>query len=458
MTYGGDATAIMSNGSTVLVKAMNPTTPRRIVELMLQFDSDPNAKNREGKTALFEAINAGRIDLMTLLLDHGANPNLPGPKHMLWPAVHNPQALQLLLARGADYNKAPGILELATSINCMEAIMALLKAGVSPNVKKDGIYTPLCSAIRDNRAELVTILLNHHADPNLPASEYPVGKCVTHHRAYLLPQLIARGADIHTPKGILEMAVAHNDAEALQMLLDHGASPNDKNPQGHTALTTAIREDRADMVDLLLANGADPSIRGQDWPISMAVKRPRILQKLLPHMHNPRAIKGVMEMAVVANQLESIKLLLQAGVSVEDKNGGVFSPLTTALREQNKAIVRFLLYEADANPNAPGEHLPIIKSIRRCPPNDTEMIEMLLERGADINKMYRGWNAILQAVENGDGPLLELLISKAGPVDLQAMDDESGKPLIELVRDKGWEEGLAMLTRHAADSADVARS
>ena len=143
----------------------------------------------------------------------------------------------------------------------------------------------------------------------------------------------------------------------------------------------------------------------------MSVKRPDMLKALLDVVHNPTTIHGLIEQAVQVNQLESIKMLLKAGVSVEDKTGGVFSPLTTALREQRKDIVRFLLYDADADPNKPGEHLPLIKAIRRCPRNDTEFIEMLLDRGADINKMYRGWSPILQAVETGNMKILKVLIS-----------------------------------------------
>ena len=349
-----------------------------------------------------------------------------------------------MLARGADHKKCSGIMELAASINNIESISILLKAGASPNAKKDGVYTPLCSAIRDNRGEIVSLLLANGADPNLMASEYPAFKCVTHHRTHLLPQLVAAGSDLHNPKGIIEAAVAHNNKEALIYLLHEGVNPNDKSSDGHTALTTAIRDDRAEFVDMLLSNGADPGIRGQDWPICMAVKRPAILKKLLPAVHNPRATKGVMEMAVVADQLESIKLLLHAGVSVEDKNGGVFSPLTTAIREHKKDIVRYLLDEAGADPNAPGEHLPIIKAIRRYENNDTEVIEMLLDRGADINKMYRGWNAVLQAVENGDAKILRLLLEKGGGANLE-VTDESGKPIIDIVTERGWDEAVTLL-------------
>lgn len=445
LTYGGDANLNMPNGNTLLIQAINKATPRKLLELMLNYGSDANGKNSEGQTPLFTAIQEKRVDIMTVLLDHGADPNLPGPKHPLWPSTYQPKALQLLLSRGADTKKCPGVLELATSINNTESVNILLKAGVDPNAKKDGIYTPLCTAIRDNRAELVSLLLANGADPNVMASEYPAWKCVTHHRTQLLPQIIAAGADLHKPKGILEKAVAHNNKEALMYLLSQGVSPNDRSPEGNTPLTTAIRDDRREFVDILLARGADPSIRGQDWPISMAVKRPEILRKLLPHVANPRAVKGVMEQAVVANQLESIKLLLKAGVSVEDKTGGVFSPLTTAIREDRTEIVRFLLDEAGADVNAPGEHLPIIKAIRRCRGgNDTKIIEMLLARGADINLMYRGWNAVLQAVENGDANILRLLVERGGGVDLQ-VKDESGRTVMDIVNERGWEEAVTIL-------------
>jgi ankyrin repeat protein len=443
LTNGGDVNLIMDNGSTTLIQAMNKVVSPQLVELLLKSGGDANAKNGEGTTALFQAIQANRVDLMTVLLDHGANPNLPGPKHPLWPSTYKPKALHLLLAHGADHKKTPGVMELASSLKKIDSIKILIDAGVSPNIRKDGVYTPLCSAIRDNSADIVTYLLANGADPNFKASEYPAFKCITHKRLQFLPELVAAGADLSTPKGIMETAVAFNDKDAILYLLDQGVNPNDRTPEGHTALSTAVRDGRGELVDLLLARGADPAIRGQDWPLCMAVKQPDILKKILTAIPNPRAFRGVVEMAVVANQLESIKLLLEAGVSVEDKNCGVFSPLTTAIREDRNEIVRYLLDVANADPNAPGEHLPIVKALRRFH-GDTEIIQMLLTRGADINKMHRGWNAILQAVENGDAQILKLLIDMGGPADLQAVD-ESGRPVIDMVTERGWEEGLALL-------------
>ncbi|PQE17544.1 ankyrin repeat domain containing protein [Rutstroemia sp. NJR-2017a BBW] len=443
LVYNGDANHLTASGNTLLISAINKRTSVKFIELLLSYGANPNAKSKEGKTALFEAISCGRADLVSTLLSHGADPNLPGPKHMLWPATYQPACLQILLTHGADPKKCPGIMELATSLNNIESVRTLLNAKVDPNARKDGVYTPLCTSIRDDRAEIFTLLLSHGADPNTMASEYPAWKCVTHNRVHFLPALVAAGADLHSPKGIVEMAVSCNNLEALNWLLDNGADPNEKNAKGMTALTTAIREDRLEMIELLLLRGADANVRGQDWPICMAVAHPPVLKRLLSVLPEPRAYKGVMEMAVHANKLESVKLLLAAGVSVEDRNGGVFSPLTTAIREDRKDIVSFLLREGGADVNAPGEHLPIVKALRRYNGEDTEIIEMLLNAGADPNRMYRGWNAVFQAVENGDAEMLKLIAERSG-VNLE-VKDEMGRTVSDMAAGRGWTEAVAIL-------------
>lgn len=453
LKHGAQPDTIMGNGNTPFIQTLTKAAEISLVDLMLLYNADPNCKNGRGESALFKAINAERLDLVTTLIDHGAKPNLPGPKHMLWPAVHQPRILEHLLEHGADLTRAPGVLELATSINSIDAVTILLKHGVDVNAKKDGIFTPLCTAIRDNREDLVDILLAAGADPNLPASEYPAFKCVTHRRAHLLPRILAAGANPNSPSGIVETAIAHNDRNALFVLLEHNVDVNARGSSGHTALTTAIRTNRIDLLDILLAHGADPGIRGQEWPISMAVKSPKILAKLLPHISKSKIIKGALEMAVVADQIESVKLLLAKGVNVEDKNGGVFSPLTTSIREDRKAIFRYLIDEAGADPNAPGEHLPIIKAIRRHREDDLSYIEHLLTKGADINLMYRGWNAVLQALDNGDTQILKLLAERGHP-DLHARD-ENGRSVLEIMEERGMKDEAEILLGGRSPSPEM---
>lgn len=455
LQHGAQPDQIMLNGNTAFIQAINKTVAVPLIELCFVYSTDPNHKNGRGETALFRAITAERLDIVTALIDNGANADLPGPKHMLWPSVHQPRILELILAKGANLRKAPGVLELAASINSVEAVNILIKHGVDVNAKKDGIFTPLCTSIRDNHENLVDIMLAAGADPNEPSAEYPCFKCITHHRPHILPKILAAGGNPSSPKGILETAVKHKEKDGLLLLLKHGVSPNDRAPSGDTALTAAIKTGQMDMLDILLAHGADPAMRGQkEFPISMAVKNPAVLAKLLPHIPTNKIVKGSLEQAVVAGELESVKMLIAKGMSVEDRTGGVFSPLTTSIREDQKEIFRFLIDEAGmrplppphpihkltpsllgADPNKPGEHLPIIKAIRRHHENDMSYIEHLIAKGADINLTHRGWNAVLQAVDSGDVQILELLARRGKP-DLR-QTDENGMTVREILEERG---------------------
>jgi len=450
LKHGANVNAPLSNGVTPMNACIWHGVRSEIVELLLAAGANPNQKTRDGKTPLIEALTMRRVDIVRLLLDHGANPNLAGPKHPLWPAIYLPEALKLLIEWGAQPKMASGNMELAASINSIESVQILLDAGVSPNLKKDGVYTPLCSAIRDDRDDIVALLLGRDADPNLPASEYPAWKCISHNRLHYLPSLLAAGADLHSPPGIAELAVAFNNKDALMYLLLNGVDVNAANEEGRTALTTAIRDNRGPLLDMLLAHGARVTARGEDWPLCMALKNPQLLKRLLEHVGSTKGVtKGIIELAVQANQLESIKLLVKAGISVEDKTGGVFSPLTSAIRENRKDIVRYLVDEVGADVNSPGEHLPLIKAIRRrTVPDDNEIIEYLLSRGADINLIYRGWNAIMQAIEKGDKKLVHLLVEKGNGLDLEALDPDSGQTVYDMIQDRGWSEGIELLMQN----------
>jgi ankyrin repeat protein len=99
-------------------------------------------------------------------------------------------------------------MEMAVFYDSIESVRILLDAGVDPNEKKDNIFSPISTATRDNRPEILSLLLSRGADPNLEGQQLPLVMGVR--RPAILQQLIAGGAKVSNYKGLLELAVYHD--------------------------------------------------------------------------------------------------------------------------------------------------------------------------------------------------------------------------------------------------------
>ncbi|KAJ0349740.1 hypothetical protein COL922a_014805, partial [Colletotrichum nupharicola] len=122
LAHGANPNQETRSETTLLIQAIRDRAPAPLIALLLEGGCDANRKDNFGKTALCEAVQSNQPTLVTTLLDHAANPNLPGPEHALWSAVYRPDCLRILLARGADIHKAPGLMEQATSVNSIDAV------------------------------------------------------------------------------------------------------------------------------------------------------------------------------------------------------------------------------------------------------------------------------------------------------------------------------------------------
>jgi ankyrin repeat protein len=135
--------------------------------------------------------------------------------------------------------------------------------------------TPLLNAICCDELELVHLLLEHGADPNVAVDDgytclltaLDSLSAETDRSTPIVAALIGAGADIHaigmngwTP---LHMAAARGNAAACRLLIDAGADVNRRTDIDSldTPLMVAASLGRPETVRLLLEHGADPSLR-----------------------------------------------------------------------------------------------------------------------------------------------------------------------------------------------------
>src|SRR5262249_41019070 len=118
------------------------------------------ACDKQPDSPLIQAARTGSLDTITLLLDSGADVNLPGPTGDDWDATplqhailaRQPGAVRLLLDRGADPNRvagpnAPAPLLLAAGDTDPTFVNLLLAHGADPALEGESGVTPLSRAV-----------------------------------------------------------------------------------------------------------------------------------------------------------------------------------------------------------------------------------------------------------------------------------------------------------------------
>ncbi len=183
-----------------------------VAELLLDAGADPNtaaAGSAPGGrcAALYAAAGlANHAALATLLLDRGADPDTPGA---LYHTVFHPDhaCLRLLLERGA---RADGVAALGAAISVADtaAIRLLLDAGVDPG-------QPIPADALGEAG---------HGQPPIPA--------------------------------IRAALQGHCDTEAIDLLLAHGATPDDAGGEGLSSFQTAVRRGDPALTETLRRYGA----------------------------------------------------------------------------------------------------------------------------------------------------------------------------------------------------------
>lgn len=218
----------------------------------------------------------------------------------------------------------------------------------------------------------------------------------------------------------------------VQALLAEGVDVNARDSRGETALHRAARLGNAPVVAALLDGGADiqaANARGET-PLHRAVMsdQPAIVELLLDRGADIDATDAAAEPPLGYASPEMARLLLDRGA---DPNAGENSPLVEAVRDGDAARVElFLDHGGDINVRSHGRTaLHAAVSTIYSAPDGLAMIELLLDRGADIDALDRdGVTPLLFAVFTGHAGSVELLLDRGA--DLFAADTSWGVDIL----------------------------
>jgi ankyrin repeat protein len=335
-----------------------------------------NERGPDGAPPLCIAANEGRIEILTYLLDTGADITV-GDNENTTPFHHAAiggqiEAAKLLLSRGANLEEKDDhgntALMWACSFRQSEMVRFLIEKGADTNAESNRGWRPLLHAAIGGEAEILELLLKNGADPN----------------SRFAGEIVA-----------LHSASSYARTEAVKLLVSHGADVDARDEHGETPLCWARNANCAEVVNFLIANGANVKHR------SDANRTP---------LHNV-AQRGTVEIA---------KILLENGADINAVDDAGWSPLTTGAMANVDIVEYLILRGAEINPPCPPSEdnkdecvfcMKPIHSAARF--GGVDVLKALVENGAKINVLDdRHLTPLHWAIISDNTDAFEYLLSK----------------------------------------------
>ncbi|KAF5691387.1 ankyrin protein 1 [Fusarium denticulatum] len=371
-------------------------------------------------TPLVAAARAGYTDIVTALLEKGADVNYAAPKDItpLMSAVLGNQAAiaKTFIDAGADMNAVSGAENNkwnAThfAYDLPDCMKVLVEAGADINaLGPDG--TPFYLAAYFNQTKVVELLLEHKPDleTKCPEGDFtdagytPLLCAASCGYNKLLRLLLEAGADIEakTPKGgtPLILAVATNQEESVKILLEYNLDIDARDIWEGSAIFCLPTPANLSVVRRLINRGASLTIRNKEryTPLGKAVVNGdlplvRLLSSQKIDLNAEAAENGTaLHIATEKCNVDIVKLLVEKGASPDVANSWMYgSPLQRLFEKyytsaENKDIIaRHLINDAGADVNVHGGNMGSVLNAAILS-GSLDMIKLIIEKGADI-----GW-------------------------------------------------------------------
>ena len=255
-----------------------------MVKLLLAHGADPNLPEEGAPRghALWLAVYHRQREMARVLVAHGADPNamVESSGTPMGHARNDPELFQLLLTHGGDPEDSP-LQRLQRSIdpNDLEGVERVLRQ-MPELVRRDDAYWGdgiLAGPANSGHRDLI-VLPTRHGDSVPKVSKLAPYYYFKHY--HIAEFLLEHGMDPNHMSWhrltLLHHMAASGEVAKARLLLDYGADIHavDLEYQS-TPLGVAVRFGQRELVALLLDRGSDPRLSGAPWAAPLAWARKR---------------------------------------------------------------------------------------------------------------------------------------------------------------------------------------
>jgi ankyrin repeat protein len=348
-------------------------------------------------------------------------------------------------------------LGLAVDRENIELVKLLLQKGADPNISKKYMGPVLFSAISTNNYAIFKLLIDYHADIYLKdpvfGDEMKTALDMAELRGsrkmalWLKKAGVANGTPPQTKEDLFIQAVKDNDIRSVKKYIGQGINPNYKDTHERTALMWAVMYGYHDLVRFLLDHGADIAVRQEHAnfiPLLTAAENGDLeLVKLFldrgvdvnmqDHYYSTALILSCKE-----QHTEIVKYLLERGADPAKRGFLDLDAFWYAFEKKNYRILELLIkhktnldsyYISPRDSGAPRGFFPATALFHAVYYDDVEMASFLLDHGADADAAYEnGLSPLGMAVIKNDYAPAELLIQKKADVRYV---NKTGKSIVD---------------------------
>ena len=279
-----------------------------VVRVLLDFGAPVDHLDSTVGTALFRAVRNGRLDVVQLLLEKGADVNL------------------------GDGSQTP--IAAACSRGELSIVKALVESGADPD--PPGEITPLSLAFYSFTRSKSTYFGFHPVDIDETFARILLSESANPNVRCWIPGITAGCPIAHTKQSramlsrtLMYGAAIMDNAELLRLLFEKGADANAENGRDyHDALDDSCHNGREEVVKVLLANGTSVACREAEYYHRVVGqttrnRHGRIVELLLTEGHGFRAqsrdlYSGSLRLAQDSGYDEIVKILTERDVDASN--------------------------------------------------------------------------------------------------------------------------------------------